>query len=311
MIIMKTRTNRQLKANDLVLFGTTLIILFIGTVLASPQYVSISSTAKAWDCSSHTAADNPKLNLTYYTPSDPTERAVSSGSHIAGDHVTLVASWTPALVNRSRLEVYAPAIPALLVVDEDDSLTEIDTRALGNNATVRINSTAWLTNGSVMSTVFSSVFIGNFFVPHITIIAPNGGEVWTDVHNITWTARDTNVDDVLLFDVFFSANAGDTYEQLASGISENLFEWNASGLDRLSTYLIKVRVTDGIYFAEDTSNAVFTAGNITSTTSTSTTSTTTTTNGEIEPRVIAFIVILLVSSAIMALIVYYAARKWF
>ena len=308
---MKSRTTNLQRADDCVLAGAAVMLLILASALVFVQPVRAFHTQAAFSGSSRTAADNPKLNLTYYTASDPTEHPVTSGSHISGDHVILVATWTPSLVDRSRLEVTSSAIPVTLAVEEDDSHTEIDTRALGNNATVLINSTAWLSNGSVMSTVFGNVFIGNFFVPHVTITAPNGGEIWTDVHNITWTAQDSNAGETLLFDVFFSDDSGESYEQLGLAISETRLEWNTSALDRLSSYLIKVRVTDGIYFADDTSDSVFTAGNVTSTTSTTTSSTTTTTNGEIEPRVIAFIVILLVSSTIMALIVYYAARKWF
>ncbi len=311
MIIMKSRTTGLQRADGCVLAGAAAMLLLLASALAFVQPVQAFHTQAASYDGSRTAADNPKLNLTYYTASDPTEHPVASDSHISGDHLILVATWTPSLVDRSRLEVTSSAIPVTLAVEEDDGHTEIDTRALGNNATVLINSTAWLTNGSVMSTVFSNVFIGNFFVPHVTIAAPNGGEVWTGVHNITWTAQDSNAGETLLFDVFFSDDSGESFEPLGLAISATRLEWNTSALDRLSSYLIKVRVTDGIYFADDTSDSVFTAGNVTSTTSTTTSSTTTTTNGEIEPRVIAFIVILLVSSTIMALIVYYAARKWF
>jgi hypothetical protein len=255
------------------------------------------------------AADNPRLNLTYYTATNPTEQPVSSGAWLSGDHVTLVASWTPALVVSSRLEVVAPAIPNAIAHEEADSLIELDTRALGNNATCIINSTAWLTNGTVMSIIFSSVFIGNFFVPKVTVTSPNGGEVWTGVNNITWTASDLNTAESLQFDVLISDNLGSTYTVLAQGIPQTHFEWNSTGLDMLHTYVVKVRVTDGIYFSEDRSDLPFTAGDVASTTSTSTT--TTTTNGGLETRVLAFVIILLVSSAIMALIVYYAARKWF
>ena len=160
-----------------------------------------------------------------------------------------------------------------------------------------------------MSIIFSNVFIGNFFVPKVTVTSPNGGEVWTGAHNITWTASDLNSAESLRFDVLISDDLGATYTVMVQGLSQTYFQWNSTGLDLLDSYVIKVRATDGIYFSDDRSDAPFTAGDVASTTTTSTT--TTTTNGGFETRVLAFVIILLVSSAIMALIVYYAARKWF
>jgi hypothetical protein len=296
------------------LIGLMLLVLLTmprGMVSSNPHHnVAGDSLAN----SARPAADNPKLNLTYYTDDNPIERPVTSGSRVSGDHVRMVASWTPALVSESRLEIVASAIPATLVAQENDSLVELDTRALGNNATCIVNATAWLINGSVMSLAFTDIFIGNFFIPHVTVIAPNGGETWTGVNNITWTASDVNAGESLRFDVLVSNNSGVSYVPLAEGISATTYQWNSTGIELLSTYVVKVRVTDGIYFSDDTSDSPFTAGDVTTTSITSpTTSTTTstTTNGEVEPRIIAFIVILLISSSIMALIVYYAARKWF
>ncbi len=253
----------------------------------------------------------PSLNFTYYSLSDTTKRPVTSNSILAGDHVMLRAEWNESIVDRSRLEVQAPAIPATLVEDEDTYVTEIDTRYLGNNATCIINATAWFSNGSIFQQTFENVYIGNFFVPSVSIISPNGNENWTGVHNITWTASDVNSDDVLRFDVFLSSNGGISFDTLATSISTTWYQWDTSGLDRLDTYLVRVRVTDGIYFSSDSSNANFTAGDVITTTTTTTTTTTGTTTTLIEPRLAAFIIILLMSSSIMAIVVYYAARKWF
>jgi hypothetical protein len=87
-------------------------------------------------------------------------------------------------------------------------------------------------------------------------------------------------------------------------------------LSQEDTYIVKVQATDGIYFTSDLSDAEFSAGSVmtttTVTTSTTTTTTTTTTNGTTDEwRILAFVAILLISSGIMALFVYYAARKWF
>ncbi|TFG33035.1 hypothetical protein EU528_01665 [Candidatus Thorarchaeota archaeon] len=256
----------------------------------------------------------PSLNLTYHTFADPTAQPVTSNSILAGDHVILTAEWNGSLVERSRLEVHAPVIPTTLVKDLNSHITEIDTRGLGNNLTCIINATAWFSNGSVFYQIFSNVLICNFFVPSITVIAPNGNEIWSGRNNITWSASDVNVAEVLRYDVLISANGGTSFDTLASSITAQWLEWDCTGLDKLDTYLVEVRVTDGIYFSSDCSDSTFTAGDIvTSTTSTTTTSTTTETNttSTLDARLTAFIAILVVSSSIMAIVVYYAARKWF
>ena len=81
-----------------------------------------------------------------------------------------------------------------------------------------------LSNGTVISTEFTDVFIGNFFVPKVEVIAPNGGENWTSQHNITWTASDVNADDALLFDVLFSDDSGTSFEILIESTNQTWFE---------------------------------------------------------------------------------------
>ncbi|MDH4214680.1 MAG: hypothetical protein OEV85_12245 [Candidatus Thorarchaeota archaeon] len=290
----------------------TLVFILLFSILVAP-----SATENALPCSfnspqSMISADPPKLNLTYYTPTNRIETTVLSDSSIAGDHVILRAEWTVSVVNRSRLRVFAPAIPTSLSIEKDTNILEIDTRSLGNNATCLINSTAWLTNGSVISQVFQNVFIGNFFVPRVTVITPNGGEVWTGVNTIRWLGSDINTDETLHYDVRISSDSGLTFVTIASSLTQKWFDWNCSLYDKSDTYLVEIRVTDGIYFSSDRSNNPFTAGEIISNWTTTTTSTTTS-NGTtlLDSRVAIFVAILVISSAVMALAVYYVARKWF
>lgn len=256
------------------------------------------------------SAETPYLNLTYTSRTNSTATPVQPGDTLAGDHLTLKAEWSSSSVNTSRLEVDAPAIPAVLAIEDNLTTLELDTRALGNNATCTITSTAWLSNGSVFSFEYTDVYIGNYFVPKVIVLTPNGNESWIDVHNITWIGSDQNVDDTLLYDVLYSSNSGTSFESLVSSTNLTWFEWDCTNLINTDTYLIEVRVRDGIYFSSDRSDGMFTAGTIITTTTTSPTTPTMTPNG-LEPRIIAFIAILLFSSGVMALVVYYAARKWF
>ena len=290
-----------------------LLLLLVLPLLSSP----FNNTLEI-DSISHqyiTSAETPTLNLSYTSRTQLFDVPVKSGDVLAGDHVTLKAEWSPTLTNKSKLEVYAPAIPTALSVEKNQSMIEIDTRALGNNATCIITATTWLANGSILSFEFTDVYIGNYFVPKVTVLSPNGNEDWTSVHNITWSVSDWNIDDEFLYDVMYSSDSGSSFETLVSATNLTWVEWDCSSLDRMDTYLVRVRVTDGIYYSTDVSDNTFTAGTgvttTTTTTTSTTTSTTTNTTPELEPRIIAFVVILLFSSGVMALVVYFAARKWF
>ncbi len=321
---MKSKANEEKRANRLKLvytgnfrsiFGFVIVLLIISPFTLAMETSPIMNGESVQNFSNYNtvSAEVPTLNLTYTTRTNLIDKPVVSDITIAGDHVKLKAIWTPAM-NRSRLEVHAPAIPSTLIADENETSLEIDTRYLGNNATCTIIASTWLANGTMISKEFLNVYIGNFFVPLVRIISPNGGESWTSLHNITWTASDVNIDDELFFDVLVSDNLGTSFDTLATSINQTWFEWDCSNLDQKDTYIVEVRATDSIYFSSDRSDTAFSAGSIpTSTTPTETTTTTTTHTGPtgIEPRILAFVAILLISSGVMALVVYYAARKWF
>lgn len=312
---MNGRTNSMKSRHRLPI----VIILVLVVTLTQPLVMPVLSEYDNFTPikNSVPSAENPSLNLTYYFPTNLTEADVVSDSIIDGDHVIIKAAWTPSIVNRSRLEIIAPAIPATLIQDLDTYVTELDTRSLGNNATCIINATAWLTNGSIFFQTFENVYIGNFFVPKIILTAPNGGEVWSGANNITWASLDTNKGETLRYTVLISSDSGETFKTLASSISQKWFEWDCTEWDMLDTYLVEVIVSDGIYFNSDRSDSTFTAGEViitptvTTTTTTTTTSTGTPTRTTLDPRLTAFIAILLISSSVMAIVVYYAARKWF
>jgi hypothetical protein len=286
-------------------------------MILSPVLVSLSTVEDASISYYHShhsllSVDTPKLNLTYHTSSNPAEILVHSDSTIAGDHVILRAEWSMSVVNKSRLEVLAPAIPTTLSIVQNTPILEIDTRSLGNNATCSINCTAWLTNGTVVFQVFQNVYIGNYFIPKVIVLTPNGGEVWTGVNTIRWLGSDINTDEELSYDVRISSDSGVTFESIATSITQKYYDWNCSSYYKLNTYIVEICATDGIYFSSDQSNNPFTAGEIaTNWTITTTSITTSNTTFLVDSSVAAFVAILVLSSAVMALVVYYFARKWF
>jgi len=184
---------------------------------------------------------------------------------------------------------------------------EIDTRSLGNNFTCMINSTIWFHNGTTLTELVPNVFLGNFFVPVVEVVSPNGYEVWTGANDVTWNAWDLNEDEELTFEVLVSSDSGVTFQLLFAGMTETRFLWDCSTFLNLSTYVVEVRVSDGIFSSYDVSDAPFRAGEIGQP---DTTTTTTTMVEEIDPRVIMFLAVLIISSGFIAFVVYYASKSW-
>ena len=121
------------------------------------------------------------------------------------------------------------------------------------------------------------------------------------------------MDEHLTFDVFLTYGPGKSTQLLSSGLNETSLEWDFSGLYDLSTYMIEVRASDGIYVSTDCSDDYFTAGGIPPTSITETitpTPTTTTTITPYDIRVIRFLAVLMVSSVFIATVAYYRAKKF-
>jgi len=251
---------------------------------------------------------SPTLSLTYYTHWNSTQIDVNAGDQLEGDHIILNATWSQDTeINRTRIEVNATAIPTVISSEQNGNTVEIDTRALGSNFTCMINSTIWFHNGTTLTELVPDVFLGNFFVPVVEVVSPNGHEVWTGANNVTWNAWDLNEDEELTFEVLVSSDSGVTFQLLFAGMTETRFLWDCSAFLNLSTYVVEVRVSDGIFSSYDVSDAPFRAGEIGQP---DTTTTTTTTVEEIDPRVIMFLTVLIISSAFIAFVVYYASKSW-
>ncbi|MHA1637467.1 MAG: hypothetical protein ACTSUB_05575, partial [Candidatus Thorarchaeota archaeon] len=270
------------------------------------------------------SAEVPTLSLNYYSNWNTSLAPVNSGDRIVGDHITLNATWYPTILsNHTVIQVNATAIPAVISEESDYPSVEIDTRSIGNNVTCTINVTTWLLNGTPIFEVIPNVFIGNFFVPHVTVLSPNGGENWTSTNNITWVAWDNNTLETLTYEVLISADAGSTFQLISAEITQTWYEWDCSMFEHLDTYLVQVRVLDGIYTSYDFSDGVLSAGEILTTTTPPptettlpTTTDTNTTDSSTPPittdfTVLTFIAAAIMSAAILSLIVYYQAKRQF
>lgn len=286
-----------------------LLMLASSLALSSVSMMKIHENQCAVAHTTNTRAEGPpSLSLTYYSHWNSTKIGVNVGDHLEGDHVILNATWSSSTeINRTRIEVNATAIPTVISSEQNGNTVEIDTRAFGSNFTCVINSTIWFHNGTTLTELVPDVFLGNFFVPVVEVVTPNGSEVWTGANNITWNAWDLNENEELTFEVLVSSDSGVTFQLLFAGLTETWFLWDCSTFLNLSTYVVEVRVSDGIFSSHDVSDASFRAGEIELL---NTTTTTTTTVEEIDPRVIMFLTVLIISSGIIAFVVYYASKSW-
>jgi hypothetical protein len=256
------------------------------------------------------------MNLFFYSNWNSSLTPVNSSDWLVGDEIVLNATVTPVdEINSTLIEVFAPALPASISEEKNGSSVEINTRTLGNNATCIINVTGTLDNGSLVVFTIEDVFIGNFFKPHVEVVSPNGNETWTSTNRISWIAYDNNTKEDLTHEVLLSADSGRTFQLIAAELNVTYYDWDSSGFQNLSTYMIEVRVSDGIYQSSDRSDWTFTAGDVGGTTTTPPPTTAPTTTPPTAPApaldVSTFITASIVASAILAMVVYYGVRENF
>jgi hypothetical protein len=158
-----------------------------------------------------------------------------------------------------------------------------DTHQLGLNTAIDVvlkgytgTSLDW---GTILENGATNVSVTNFFQPTVHVTYPNGGElVGPGVVSINWTATDRNVDEypydeALGFSVEVSNNSGTSWTIVVFGTTLDHATWNPQsafyGLPAGSQFKVRVNVTDGMYTASDTSDAVFTVLPATTTSSVS------------------------------------------
>ncbi|WBW96628.1 Ig-like domain-containing protein [Oceanirhabdus sp. W0125-5] len=98
-------------------------------------------------------------------------------------------------------------------------------------------------------------------VPDVTIISPNGGEIFCNSPvDITWSISDPSALGIV-YTVQYSDDNGTTFNTIATGITTTSYSWDTSSLLSGNEYLIKVIATDGITSKEDVSDGSFTIDN--------------------------------------------------
>jgi len=91
-----------------------------------------------------------------------------------------------------------------------------------------------------------------------TVLYPNGGEELFEVITIQWTASSDSWPHSVLYCVYYSANGGSDWTELASGLVVTQYSWNTTLLPKGSNYLLRVNAScTGGLMSQDTSNAIF------------------------------------------------------
>ncbi|MBN1599030.1 MAG: thrombospondin type 3 repeat-containing protein [Bacteroidales bacterium] len=94
-------------------------------------------------------------------------------------------------------------------------------------------------------------------IPQVQITYPNGTENLSGNQTITWTASDSDGDD-LLYDILYSADNGENWSVLVLNYSSQSYDWNTEDYPGGDNSVIRVVVSDGANTAYDDSDAPFT-----------------------------------------------------
>ncbi|MFX1506643.1 MAG: right-handed parallel beta-helix repeat-containing protein [Promethearchaeota archaeon] len=132
---------------------------------------------------------------------------------------------------------------------------------------------------------FTSIFISeetylieNDQLSPPTILSPNGGETLNETVTIEWTASLDSLNHSITYTIYYSADNGATWTQIATGLTSTSYVWDTTTVSNGFSYLIKVVATcsEG-ETEEDLSDGLFTIQNVIppSTTTSETSSTTT------------------------------------
>ena len=119
-----------------------------------------------------------------------------------------------------------------------------DTTTVADGATCRIQVTATDTAGNVGTSAASAAdFSIDNTVPTTALTAPNGGQAWGGIQNVTWTTTDANPGTV---EIRLSSDSGGSYPTVlaAADPDTGTFSWDTSTVADAMTYRIQVTPTD-------------------------------------------------------------------
>ena len=92
-----------------------------------------------------------------------------------------------------------------------------------------------------------------------TILTPNGGETISDTYNITWKAAVESWGLPVTYQVYYSQDAGDSWNELIAYYEGTTFVWDIRGIPDGNEYLIRVGArSEAGLMSDDVSDSVFT-----------------------------------------------------
>jgi hypothetical protein len=94
----------------------------------------------------------------------------------------------------------------------------------------------------------------------VHVAFPNGGETLNGTRIITWTSGDFD-SDILIYDIFFSANNGTDWTALAAGFLVTEYSWNTTEQADGDSYMIRIIASDGEDTGHDESDDAFSLDN--------------------------------------------------
>ncbi|MFW9960930.1 MAG: hypothetical protein ACFFDV_07925 [Candidatus Thorarchaeota archaeon] len=151
------------------------------------------------------------------------------------DNVPVIAA---TIYNRGRV-VFVPDME-LFSTDDPDSDGFVDMYESDNDI-FNFNTFAWLVANRA---------------PTVHVLFPNGGEVLNGTKVVTWSAVDLDSDS-LTYDVFYSANNGTDWVNLALGLLVSEYTWNTTVHPDGNSYMIRVVASDGQATGQDQSDGAF------------------------------------------------------
>jgi hypothetical protein len=93
--------------------------------------------------------------------------------------------------------------------------------------------------------------------PTVTVLSPNGGEVFTDTAIVSWTATDADLDP-LIYVLQYSADDGTSWQAVAVGITgTTVYTLDLSLLPGSDQGRMRVIASDGVNTGMDTSDGTF------------------------------------------------------
>jgi hypothetical protein len=95
------------------------------------------------------------------------------------------------------------------------------------------------------------------YAPKIRIIFPIGGETLTGNVTVRWQASDADSGDNLTYTVLYSADAGKSWQTVASDIKDTQLKVDMTGLPGSNIALFRIIATDGVNTGISDSNSTF------------------------------------------------------